>query len=270
MNYNDTLDYIKNKTTISPMVGIILGSGLGGVSELINDKVVLPYNEIPGFIQPTTQGHLGNLIFGFLNEIPVVAMQGRNHFYEGHSMKEITYPIRIIKLLGVNYLITSNATGGINQDFEVGDIMIVNDHINLMGYNPLIGLNEDDLGTRFPDMSEVYNQELIQHTRKVAEDKNIKIRDGVLVALSGPTYETPAEFRFLKTIGGDAVGMSTIPETIVANHMSMKILSLSLITNVYRTNVVNKTTHEEVKEVANKSTNNMNELMFGILNFFKK
>lgn len=257
--YKDTLNFLDTFSFEKPRIGLILGSGLGGVVEDMNIFHSIPYRNIPGFLEPSVPGHDGNLIFGILEGIPVVALQGRNHFYEGHSMLEITYPIRILKLLGIDLLITSNATGGINPEYEVGDVMIVKDHINLMGDNPLLGKNDSSLGPRFLDCSKLYDRELIEKVRKCNID--IKIHEGVLVALSGPNYETPAEYNFLRIIGGDAVGMSTIPEVLVARHMGIKVFSMSLITDLGVQGKIVEITHEEVQKVANKSSAKIIEIV---------
>lgn len=261
MNYNTTIGYLKSKIKIKPLVGIVLGSGLGDMVNFIDVDTSLPYDEIPGFIAPTIEGHSGNLISGYIGDIPIIAMQGRNHYYEGHSMKDITYPIRIMGLLGIKTLITSNAVGGLNEKYEVGDIMIVNDHINLMGDNPLLGPNEEKFGVRFLDMSNVYNKEMIKTAKKIALDKNINIHEGILTALSGPTYETPAEYRWLRKIGADCTGMSTIPEVITAHHMGIKCFSLSLVTNTGVPGKIKKNTHEEVQQEAFKASTNMSYIV---------
>lgn len=271
MNYKDTIKFLQSKTSITPKVGIILGSGLNNITKSIEISSTIPYSQIPGFITPTVEGHSGNLIFGYIENIPIIAMQGRNHYYEGYSMKEITYPIRIMKLLGVETLITSNAVGGLNEKYEVGDIMVVNDHINLMGNNPLIGPNDNKFGTRFPDMSNVYNKEMIKLAKKIAYDQNINIHEGVLTALSGPTYETPAEYRWLRKIGADCTGMSTIPEIIVAHHSGIKCFSLSLITNTGIPGKITKNTHEEVQNEALKASDNISFIIKTLItSIFKK
>ena len=250
----ETYNYITQKVTSSPLVGIVLGSGLGDLVNMITNRVTLKYSEIPNFIGTSVDGHHGNLVFGKIDNIEVVIMQGRNHYYEGHSMSEITYPIRLMKLLGVKTLITTNAVGGINQSLKVGDIMLVNDHINLMNGNPLIGPHNSSYGERFVNMSSVYDKELIGIGLLCGYKNNIRIKEGVLTALSGPTYETPAEYRFLKLIGSDAVGMSTIPEVIVAKQMNMKIFSMSIVTNIVGDMDVN---HNDVQNVTNSSVNNV-------------
>lgn len=251
MDYNTTLSYIRSKTDFIPRTGIILGSGLGDVADEIETVCELPYESIPGFLKTTIVGHKGNLIFGYLEGKPVVAMQGRNHFYEGYTMKQITFPIRIMKLLGVKTLITSNATGAMNERYNIGDIMLVNDHINLMGTNPLIGPNEDEFGIRFPDMSKVYNREIIEYAKKEALYEGIKVHEGVLTALPGPTYETPAEYKWLGTIGADCVGMSTIPEVIVAVHCGIECFSMSLVTDLGIQGKIVEISHEDVQREAN-------------------
>ena len=268
MNYKAAVDYIKLKTTFVPKTLIILGSGLGSVAKNIDTECTIPYKDIPGFIQPTIEGHTGNLIFGYLKGKPIVAMQGRNHFYEGHSMQEITFPIRVLKLLGASTLITSNAVGGMKEIYEIGDIMIVNDHINLMGTNPLIGPNDDTFGPRFPDMSKVYNRDMIDYAKKVSLNEGIKVYEGVLTALPGPTYETKAEYKWLHTIGADAVGMSTIPEVIVANHTGMKCFSLSLITDLGVMGKIVEISHEEVQKEAAKAAPKMEFIVSKVVENF--
>ena len=259
--YSNTIDYIRKHTEINPSFGIVLGSGLGSLIDDVDIKCKLSYDDIPGFLKSTVEGHSGNLIFGYLENTPIVAMQGRNHYYEGHTMKEITYPIRVMKLLGIKRLITSNATGGINEKYDIGDIMIVRDHVNLMGDNPLIGKNDDDFGLRFPDMMECYDKEMIQVAKKCAINNNIKVHEGILSALSGPTYETPAEYKFLSVIGIDAVGMSTIPEVIVAKHMDLKVFSMSIITDLGIPGKIVEITHEDVTKAAAKVTPKMIEIV---------
>jgi purine-nucleoside phosphorylase len=252
--YRQTCEYIKQKISISPVVGIILGSGLGELVSNLSDTVSLKYSDIPNFINSGVDGHKGNLVFGYIDNVPVVIMQGRNHYYEGHSMSDVIFPIRIMNILGVKTLFTTNAVGGINQSFKVGDIMLVNDHINLMNGNPLIGKHEPEFGERFVNMSSVYDKELIGVGLLCGYKNRIRIKEGILTALSGPTYETPAEYRFLKLIGSDAVGMSTIPEVIVAKQMGMRIFSMSIVTNMIGDLDAN---HTEVQNVANQSVNSV-------------
>lgn len=248
--YKQSYDYIKQNVTINPIVGIVLGSGLGELVNFITNPIILKYCDIPNFIGAGVDGHRGNLIFGFIDNIPVVIMQGRNHYYEGHSMSDVTFPIRVMNMLGVKSLITTNAVGGINQSYKVGDIMLVNDHINLMNGNPLIGKHNPEFGERFVNMSSVYDKDLIGVGLLCGHRNRIRVKEGVLTALSGPTYETPAEYRFLKLIGSDAVGMSTIPEVIVAKQMGMRIFSMSIVTNMIGDLDAN---HEDVQNVANQS-----------------
>lgn len=252
--YKQSYEYIKQHVSLSPSVGIILGSGLGDLINLIQNPTILKYKDIPNFISTDVGGHQGNLVFGSIDNIPVVIMQGRNHYYEGHSMNDVTFPIRVMGMLGVKSLITTNAVGGINQSYKVGDIMLVNDHINLMGGNPLIGKHKPEFGERFVNMSSVYDKDLIGVGLLCGHRNRIRIKEGVLTALSGPTYETPAEYRFLKLIGSDAVGMSTIPEVIVAKQMGMRIFSMSIVTNMIGDLNAN---HEDVQNVANQSVNSV-------------
>lgn len=254
MKYNETCEFIKQNVSISPVVGIVLGSGLGDVVDFITNPISLKYNDIPNFKGTGIDGHKGNLVFGLIDNVPVVVMQGRNHYYEGYPMSEVTFPIRIMGMLGVKLLITTNAVGGINQWFKVGDIMLVDDHINLMNSNPLIGKHHSEFGERFVNMSSVYDKELIGVGLMCGYKNKIRVGQGVLTALSGPTYETPAEYRFLKLIGSDAVGMSTIPEVIVAKQMGMRIFSMSIVTNMIGDSDAN---HEDVQNVANQSVKNV-------------
>jgi purine-nucleoside phosphorylase len=228
---NETLTVIRKITKDDYPFGIILGTGLGGLVNEIKVQFEIEYQNLPHFPLSTVESHQGKLIFGKIGEKNVVAMQGRFHYYEGYSMKQITYPVRVMKFLGVKTLLVSNACGGMNPVYRRGEIMIMADHINLLGDNPLIGTNEDELGPRFPDMSEPYSLELISLAEKVAIENKIKVQKGVYVAVPGPNLETKAEYRFLRAIGADVVGMSTIPENIVANHMGMKVLGISIITD---------------------------------------
>ncbi len=227
----ETLEVIRKTTSENYEIGIILGTGLGGLVDEIEIAHEINYSDLPHFPLSTVESHKGKLIFGKIGDKNVVAMQGRFHYYEGYSMQQITYPVRVMKFLGVETLLVSNACGGMNPLFRKGDVMIIVDHINLLGDNPLIGKNEDELGPRFPDMSEPYSYDLIELAESVALENKIKVQKGVYVAVPGPNLETKAEYRFLRTIGADVVGMSTIPENIVANHMGMKVLGLSIITD---------------------------------------
>ncbi|MEW6189207.1 MAG: purine-nucleoside phosphorylase [Actinomycetota bacterium] len=259
----EATNFVRERMIIKPKVGIVLGSGLGGLVDEIADKKVIPYRDIPHFPIPMTPGHLGNLVSGKFEGKGVIVMQGRPHYYEGYTMKGITLPIRVFKGLGVEILILSNAAGGLNPDFNVRDFMVITDHINLMGTNPLIGLNDPELGPRFPDMSQVYDERLIEIAQKVAREEGIKLYKGVYVGISGPSYETPAEIKFLAQIGADAVGMSTVPEAIVANHAGLRVLGISCITDVVSGK--KKVTHEEVLVQAEKAEVNLRKLIKGIV-----
>ncbi len=228
---NETLSVIRQKTTDEFEIGIILGTGLGGLVNEINIEHEIDYADLPHFPLSTVESHHGRLIFGTIGNKKIVAMQGRFHYYEGYSMKQITYPVRVMKFLGVKTLLVSNACGGMNPLYKKGDVMLMVDHINLLGDNPLIGPNEDELGPRFPDMSEPYDLKLIDLAEKVALENKIKVQKGVYVAVPGPNLETKAEYRFLRGIGADVVGMSTIPENIIANHMGIRVLGFSIITD---------------------------------------
>ncbi|MBN2012475.1 purine-nucleoside phosphorylase [candidate division KSB1 bacterium] len=227
----EAVDVIRTKTQSTAEIGIILGSGLGELVKEIHIETEISFTDIPHFPVSTVEFHAGKLIFGKIADIKTVTMQGRFHYYEGYSMKQITFPVRVMKELGVKILIVSNACGGINASMKPGDIMVITDHINLLGDNPLIGMNDDTLGPRFPDMSEPYNQELIRIADEVSKDFNGTLHHGVYAAMSGPSLETAAEYKFLRTIGADAIGMSTIPETIVAVHCGIKVLGFSVITD---------------------------------------
>jgi len=245
----ETASFISNKTKFNPEIGIILGTGLGGLVSEINIQHSIPYNEIPNFPVSTVEGHSGRLIFGTLGNKNVVAMQGRFHFYEGYTMEKVTFPVRVMKLLGIKNLIVSNASGGVNPDYEVGDLMIIEDHICLIP-NPLIGENIDELGTRFPDMSESYDKNLIKLAEDIAAENNLPVKKGVYVALTGPTLETPAEYKHMRIIGGDTVGMSTAPEVIVARHMNIPCFAMSVITDLGIPGKIQKVTHEEIQKVS--------------------
>lgn len=244
--------FLKSKYSKTPRIGLILGSGLGVLAEDIENPVKIPYEEIPDFPVSTVEGHAGQLVFGLLSGKEVVAMQGRFHYYEGYHFDQVTFPVRVMKELGVEVLIVTNAAGGVNENFLPGDLMIISDHINNMGNNPLIGANDARLGARFPDMSEAYNRELRSLARNVAEKLNIKIQEGVYVGNTGPTYETPAEVHMIRAFGGDAVGMSTVPEVIVARHAGVKVLGISCISNMASGILDQPLTHDEVIETTEK------------------
>ncbi len=268
-NIKKTANFLKGKTQNTPLIGIILGSGLGGLGTKIKNQIAIPYSEIPNFPVSTVEGHSGQLIFGELGGKYIVAMQGRFHYYEGYSLKEVTFPVRVMKLLGVEYLFVSNAAGGLNPDFRAGSLMIINDHINFFPDNPLKGKNLDEFGPRFPDMSKVYNKELINIAKTIAQENNILVHEGVYIGSSGPTLETPAEYRLFRIFGADATGMSTVPEVIVAHHQGMKCFGMSVITNESQPeDPDDETTHEEVQNVAGIAEPNMTliieELIKGI------
>lgn len=261
----DTIKFIEEKTNgFKPEIGIILGSGLG---ELADEycEIAISYNEIPHFIKSTVAGHKGRLVFAEINGKKVVMMQGRNHFYEGHSMQEITYPVKVMKKLGVKTLILTNAAGAVNKTFVPADLMLITDHINNMGSNPLIGANDSDLGERFPDMTEIYKHKLIKLAKKCAKKLDMDVREGVYLANSGPSYETPAEIHFARTIGADAVGMSTVPEAIVANYCSMDVLGISCISNAASSSGGEKLSHEEVIETTNKAREKFKKLVLSVI-----
>ena len=245
----ETASFISNKTKFNPEIGIILGTGLGGLVSEIEIENTIPYNEIPNFPVSTVEGHSGRLILGTLGNKNVVAMQGRFHFYEGYTMDKVTFPVRVMKLLGIKNLIVSNASGGVNPDYEVGDLMILEDHICLIP-NPLIGENIDELGPRFPDMSEPYDKNLIKLAEDIATKNNLPVKKGVYIALTGPTLETPSEYKHMRIIGGDTVGMSTAPEVIVARHMNIPCFAMSVITDLGVPGKIQKVTHEEIQKVS--------------------
>jgi purine-nucleoside phosphorylase len=260
-----TSGYLKNKIGEIPNTAIILGTGLGELANEIDNKTEISYAEIPNFPISTVEGHSGKLIIGTLGGKRILAMQGRFHFYEGYSMKEVTFPVRVFQALGVKYLFVSNAAGGMNPSFDIGDIMLIEDHINMFPEHPLRGKNYDELGTRFPDMSEAYDKKLRMMAMQIANEKNIKLQHGVYVGVQGPTFETPAEYQFFRVIGGDAVGMSTVPEVIVANHAKMKVLAFSIITDLGVPGKIVEVSHEEVQEAAKIAQPKMAEIMRAIV-----
>ncbi len=257
----ESVEFINQKSKIKPKIAIILGTGLGRLAEDIEEKEIIPYSEIPNFPISTVQSHSGNLVLGKLGNKEVVAMQGRFHYYEGYNLKEVTFPVRVMKKLGADIIIISNAAGGMNRFFKRGDLMLITDHINLFGDNPLIGPNNEELGPRFPDMSEAYSQKLIELAKKIALKEKIRLQEGVYAGLTGPTLETPAEYRFLINIGADAVGMSTVPEVIVANHVGMKVLGISCITDLAIDGVIVKTSVEEILKAASDAEPIMTKLI---------
>lgn len=265
-SFKESADYILSKIGgKSPEIAIILGSGLGSLVESIENSLVIPYSDIPHFKTSTAIGHKGNLIFGTLNGKYVLAMQGRFHYYEGYSMQEVTYPIRVMSVMGIKKLLVSNAAGGINSSFRVGDLMMITDHINLMP-NPLIGKNIDAMGVRFPDMTRAYDLEMRNVAKLIAEENGIDLKEGVYVAGTGPTFETPAEYKFFGLIGGDAVGMSTVPEVIVARHCGIDVLGISVISNEAHS-ITDSTVNDgnDVIQEANKAARKMVTLFSGII-----
>lgn len=259
--FKESVEYIKSQTNVEPTIGIILGTGLGGLVKEINVITEIPYGNIPNFPVSTVESHQGKLIFGELSGKKVVAMQGRFHFYEGYNMQQVTFPVRVMKLLGIQKLFVSNASGGVNPDFEVGEIMIQDDHINLFPAHPLIGKNFDDLGPRFPDMSEPYDPQMIELARKIAEENEIKVSVGTYAGLTGPTLETPAEYKYVRAIGADAVGMSTVPEVIVARHMEIPCFAISIITDLGVPGKIHKVSLQDVIDVASRQEPKMTLIM---------
>lgn len=246
----ETVKFLKENGIFNPDYGIILGTGLGDLADIIEIEKVIPYQNIPNFPVSTVEGHSGELIFGTIGLKKVIAMRGRFHFYEGWSIEQTVFPVRVMKFLGVENLIVSNASGGVNPTFKVGDIMLITDHINLMPVHPLHGKNEDRFGPRFLDMHEAYSKKMIAKMEQIAKNLNIKVQKGVYLALQGPTFETPAEYRMVRNLGADAVGMSTVPEVIVAKHMGMQCFGISVITDLGVEGTVEAVSHEEVQQVA--------------------
>ncbi len=260
--FKETAKFLSEKTKFEPEIGIILGSGLGGLADRIENAQAIAYEDIPNFPVSTVEGHSGKLIFGLLGGRKVVAMQGRFHYYEGYGMKEVTFPVRVLHFLGVKSIIVSNAAGGLNPKFRVGNLMLINDHINYFPENPLHGKNFKELGVRFPDMSKVYDPEYIKAAEKIAADNNIPIQKGIYIGSTGPTLETPAEYRLFRTFGADATGMSTVPEVIVAHHQGMRVFGMSVITNVSEPEDPEiETTHDEVQNVAGDAEPRMTTLI---------
>ena len=253
----ETVSYIRTKTSSQPIAGIILGSGLGGLVNDLTISVSLNYEEIPHFPTSTVKGHGGKLLFGSLNGKEVVMLSGRFHYYEGYNMQEVTFPVRVMQQLGASLLMVSNAAGSMNASYQVGDLMIINDHINLFPEHPLRGRNDENIGPRFPDMTEPYQLSLIQKAKQIADANKIDVHEGVYIGLQGPTFETKAEYKWLHIIGGDAVGMSTVPEVIVAIHGGMKVFGMSVITDIGIREAMNVITHEEVLEAANAAAPKM-------------
>ncbi len=249
----DTVKFLKDKGITTPDYGIILGTGLGNLVEKITIEISISYDEIPNFPVSTVEGHSGELIFGTIGTKKVLAMRGRFHFYEGWTMEQTVFPVRVMKYLGVENLIVSNASGGVNANFKVGDVMIITDHINMIPEHPLRGKNEERFGPRFVDMHEPYCKKMISKMENVAYKLEVNVHKGIYLALQGPTFETPAEYKMVKILGADAVGMSTVPEVIVAKHMGMSCFGISVITDLGVEGIVESVSHEEVQEVAKKS-----------------
>ena len=252
---------IRSRITVEPRIALVLGSGLGGFADDFDESVAIPYEEIPGFVRSTAQGHAGRLVIGKVDSVPVLAMQGRVHYYEGYSLEEVTFPVRTFSLLGIKTLVLTNAAGGINVQLSQGALMVISDHLNLMGVNPLRGPNDERFGPRFPDMSAVYSPELQELVVEEAKAINVEVRRGIYGALSGPSYETPAEIHLLRTLGADAVGMSTVPEAIVARHMGLEVLGISCITNMAAGISDEPINHEEVIATGDRVRATFTELL---------
>jgi len=263
------VEYIRGRTKMVPQLGIILGTGLGTLAESIQVEDAISYEYIPFFPVSTVESHFGRLLFGNLSGKRVVAMQGRFHFYEGYTLQQVTFPVRVMKALGANILIVSNACGGLNPLFKSGDVMVISDHINLLGSNPLIGKNDESLGPRFPDMYNCYDRDLIDLAEKVALELGVKLQKGVYVAVAGPNLETAAEYRFLRAIGADVVGMSTVPEVIVARHQEMKVLGFSIITDMGLPDALKPTSLEDVISTAQKAEPNLKKIMTKVVEKLK-
>ena len=261
----ETASFIKERMHTSPETAIILGTGLGSLVNEITDKYEIKYEDIPHFPISTVEGHSGKLIFGRLGDKDIMAMQGRFHYYEGYSMKEVTFPVRVMRELGIKTLFVSNAAGGMHPDFEIGDLMIITDHINFFPEHPLRGKNID-YGPRFPDMSETYDRALITQAKAIAAAKEIRVVEGVYVGVSGPTFETPAEYKMYRLLGADAVGMSTVPEVIVAKHCGIRVFGMSVITDLGVEDKIVEVTHEEVQAAADKAQPFMTEIMRTLIN----
>jgi purine-nucleoside phosphorylase len=252
---------IQARTALRPEIGVILGSGLGPIADQVTDPITIPYTDLPHFHHPSVEGHAGRMVIGRFRGVPTVFMQGRFHVYEGYEMEEVVFPTRTVCALGIHTLVVTNAAGGINTRFREGDLMIIEDHLNLTGHNPLIGPNLSQLGPRFPDMTEAYSRDCVEILQLAAKEQGISLHQGVYVGVLGPTYETPAEIRMLRTLGGDAVGMSTVPETIAAVHLGVRVAGVSLITNLAAGLSATKLTHQEVMESSKSGAEKMGRLL---------
>lgn len=257
----ETIEYLNTKKSIDPKVAIVLGSGLGGLIDRIEIINEIPYGEIPNFPISTVKGHKGTLIFGRIDNVEVVVLNGRFHYYEGYPMSDVTYPEYVFKGLGVHSVVLSNASGGMNPTFKVGDIMIIRDHINFFGTNPLIGPNDDTLGPRFPNMSEVYNRNLIRRAHQIAKEENIHLQEGVYIGVTGPSFETPSEYKAYYILGADAVGMSTVPEAIVSHYLGMKVFALSVVTDLGVVGQIMDAKHDDVLLAAKEAEPKMTRII---------
>ena len=255
------VEHLKSRTGVQPEIGVILGTGLGGLVKEIEVIDTISYEDIPFFPVSTVEGHSGKLIFGKIGGKQVVAMQGRFHFYEGYTLQQVTFPVRVMKSLGVQRLVVSNASGGVNPDFEIGEIMLINDHINLFPGNPLIGKNYDELGPRFPDVSDAYDKDMIAIAETIAKEENIRVAQGIYAGLTGPTLETPAEYKMINILGADAVGMSTVPEVIVARHMDILCFAVSIVTDLGVDGKIVKVSAQDVIDVANRQEPKMTKII---------
>lgn len=260
-----TVDFLNNRKTINPKIAIVLGSGLGGLTEVMSKVDEIPYKDIPNFPISTVQGHKGTMIFGRLNGVEVVVFNGRFHYYEGYPMDVVTYPQQILPGIGVKTVILSNAAGGMNPTFKVGDVMLIRDHINMFGNNPLLGPNDDTLGPRFPNMSEVYSHRLLKLAHQTAENLEIHVQEGVYIGVTGPCFETPSEYKMYYILGADTVGMSTVPEAIMARYLGMEVFALSVVTDLGIVGKVEKASHEEVLAAAAKAGPNVVRLIYNMM-----
>ena len=256
----EAVKYIQSKCSVKPQVGVILGTGLGGLVEKVNIECEIPYAEIPHFPVSTVESHQGRLLLGTLEGKSVIVMQGRFHYYEGYTMKQVTFPVRVMKLLGIKHLFVSNAAGGLNPKYKISDLMIIDDHINLLPENPLTGANYDQLGPRFPDMSEPYSHNLIKEGVEIGKELEANVHKGVYAVVTGPNLETPAEYKYLQIIGGDAIGMSTVPEVIVARHMDIPVFATSVITDLCYAGAIEKVSVEKIIAAANKAEPSLTKL----------